>query len=278
MSEFRIQDHPVVLSNEQEELEFFFQGKALNAAGGSLEAMKQVMDHQRPCFVLPRPPGHHAGPHYNGGFCYFNNVALAAEVARNRLGKVAIIDIDVHHGNGTNDIFYQDPEVLFISTHQYGIFPGTGQYNEFGSGEGESYTVNIPFMPQAGDASMELAFDSIIMKTLEQFQPAAILLSLGTDGHYNDPLSSNQMSSTAYVEVLRRLLSFANENCQDQLLVNLEGGYHVESLAEVLTSMVSLVETGEETLVKHNRVLDSNGTSRESITQTRDTLGRFWKF
>ena len=247
------------------------------AAGGTVAGLKYSMDHNRPSFVFPRPPGHHAGENYCGGFCYFNNVAIAAKKFITELEQIAIVDIDVHHGNGTNDIFYEDNQVLFVSTHQYGIFPGTGHYNEFGAGGAEGYTLNIPFVAQAGDASMKMSFDGIIMKVLEEFGPGAIVVSLGTDGHYNDPLSSNRMSSTVYVEMIKRLIGFAGEHCDGRIVVNLEGGYHVESLAEIMTHLVSYVATGEGTELEHTRVFDTDAVSQESVEQAREVAARFWK-
>ncbi|HID71480.1 MAG TPA: histone deacetylase [Thermoplasmata archaeon] len=247
------------------------------AAGGTVCGLRHVIAHDEPVFVFPRPPGHHAGQGYCGGFCYFNNVAIATKKFLEKLGKVAIVDIDVHHGNGTNDIFYQEDKVLFISTHQYGIFPGTGHHTEVGSGAGRGYSLNIPFSAYAGDSSMLIAFDKIIMMALEQFSPGAIIVSLGTDGHYNDPLSSNVMSSLVYAEVIKKLLHFAEENCQNRILINLEGGYHLESLAEIVTHLVSLVYTGEETELKHKKVYDKEGNSLKSIRESKEFFAKFWE-
>jgi len=247
------------------------------AAGGTVAGLKHGMDHNGPVFVVPRPPGHHAGEDYCGGFCYFNNVAVAAKKFIGKLGKVAIVDIDVHHGNGTNDIFYNDRDVLFISTHQYGIFPGTGHHSESGGGDAQGYTLNIPFSAYAGDASMEMAFDELIMKVLDQFDPGAIIVSLGTDGHYNDPLSSVQMSSTVYTWAVKRLIGFAEERCQGRIVVNLEGGYHVKTLAEIMTHLVSFVTTGAGTALEHTRVFDTSAVSGGSVRQAREVAARFWK-
>ncbi len=251
-------------------------GIARLAAGGSVLAMEQTIATKKPAFVFPRPPGHHAGPDYCCGFCYFNNIAIAAKKFLPELGKVAIVDIDVHHGNGTNDIFYEDPDVLFISTHQNGIFPGTGHYNETGRGEGAGRTINIPLEHNAGDSSLQLAFDAIILKTLEQFQPSAILVSLGTDAHYNDPLSSTRMSSLIYTSAVKQLMAFARENCDGQILINLEGGYHVKTLAEIMSNLVAFATTGEDTPLEYTRVLDTTQKSAESILQARDAAAEFW--
>ena len=247
------------------------------AASGAVTALKLAMEKDRPSFVFPRPPGHHAGPDYCGGFCYFNNVALAAKKFVDKLERVAIVDIDVHHGNGTNDIFYQDKDVLFISTHQYGIFPGTGHHSQVGSGEGEGYTINIPYTSNAGDRSMEMAFDEIIMKILREFDPGAILVSLGTDAHYNDPLASTRMSSTAYTGMVKRLMAFAEEHCQGRIVINLEGGYHVGTLAEIMGHLVSFAATGEGTPLEYTRVFDTTGNSLESIRQARQMAEKFWQ-
>ena len=247
------------------------------AAGGAVAGLKHAIDHGRPAFVFPRPPGHHAGENYCGGFCYFNNVAIAAKKFIPKLERVAIDDIDVHHGNGTNDIFYEDDQVLFVSTHQYGIFPGTGHHSEAGAGGAEGYTLNIPFVAGAGDASMKMGFDEIIMKVLEEFRPGALLVSLGTDGHYNDPLASNRMSSTVYTDMVKRLVHFAEKHCDGRIAVSLEGGYHVQTLAEIMTHLVSYVTTGKGTKLEHTRVFDTDAVSQESIRQAKEMASRFWK-
>src|SRR5206468_467314 len=154
--------------------------------------------------ALVRPPGHHAGPDYGGGFCYLNNVAVAAAEQAAAGRKVAILDYDAHHGNGTRDIFADSSSVLYVSTHQFGIYPGTGPAEDVGTGEGRGFTVNIPFTAGCGDASYRAAADSIIEPILTAVRPDVILVSLGIDAHYRDPLTSLTLSSPAYVDLMSR--------------------------------------------------------------------------
>src|SRR5437867_10506364 len=168
------------------------------AAGAVLHATRAAVRDGRPAVALVRPPGHHAGPDYGGGFCYLNNVAIAAadQIAEGR--RVAILDYDAHHGNGTRDIFADNASVLYLSTHEYGIFPGTGLAEDVGTGDGRGFTVNIPFSAGCGDASYLAAHDRIVEPIVEQFRPDGILVSLGIDAHYRDPLTSLVLSSPGY--------------------------------------------------------------------------------
>ncbi len=207
---------------------------ALLSAGGGLAAARNMNDHNEPTFALLRPPGHHATGSMGMGFCYINNIAVAANWLRKKIDKVAIVDIDVHHGNGTNDTFLDRDDVLFISTHQQGIYPGTGPCEEVGSGEGEGYTVNIPLGSRSGDSTFHAASKKIIQPILRQFQPDAILISLGCDAHYMDPLASLTLSSKGYLEIIKDISSLASEMCDNRYAVYLEGGYNIHALAETV--------------------------------------------
>ena len=181
---------------------------------------------------LARPPGHHAGPDYGGGFCYLNNVAVAAadQVAQGR--RVAILDYDPHPGNGTSEICADDATALYVSTHQYGIYPGTGAAEDVGMGEGRGFNVNIPFTAGCGDASFHAAYDEIIEPIVRAYRPDVILVSLGVDAHYRDPLTSLALSSAGYVDLLARTARLAKDVCGRRLVVALEGGDHLPALAE----------------------------------------------
>ncbi len=207
---------------------------ALYAAGGTLEAAEAVIDGQLDrAFALVRPPGHHATARQAMGFCLFNNLAIAAKYAltKHKLERIAIIDFDVHHGNGTQDIFYHDPQVLYISTHQYPHFPGTGSLEETGRGPARGTTVNIPLRSGSGDAEYRQAFEQIVVPAARRFAPQLILVSAGYDAHWADELSLMQVSVSGYVRMIEMIAGLAEELCGGKLVFSLEGGYNINALA-----------------------------------------------
>ena len=250
-------------------------GIASLAAGAILDATRAAVRDRRPTIALVRPPGHHAGPDYGGGFCYLNNVAVAAaeQVAAGR--KVAILDYDAHHGNGTRDIFADSPSVLYLSTHQFGIYPGTGPAEDVGTGEGRGFTVNIPFTAGCGDASYRAATDSIIDPIVSEFRPDLILVSLGIDAHYRDPLTSLTLSSPAYVDLMSRSAALAHRLCDDRFVIALEGGYHLDALSEVLAGVVASLD-GRSIPLALTEVLDDRGRGGTAIEATRRAHRDFW--
>lgn len=205
------------------------------SAGAGLEAADRMMSGElRRSVLMLRPPGHHSLPGRAMGFCLFNNVAVCAQYLREHHGldRVAIVDWDVHHGNGTEAMFYEDPDVLFISTHQYPFYPGTGAAKDTGRGAGQGATLNVPMAHGSGDAEFRTAFDEQIVPALEQFQPGALLISAGFDAHRADPLAALLLQSSSYEWMSRRLLGFADEHCQGRVISFLEGGYDLDALAE----------------------------------------------
>jgi acetoin utilization deacetylase AcuC-like enzyme len=206
---------------------------AARRAAGAAVALVDALDagHARVGIALPRPPGHHALPERAMGFCLFNNVAVAAAHARAAGRKrVLVLDWDVHHGNGTEAIFYDDPSVLFVSLHQYPNYPGTGAGTDVGRKEGRYHNVNLPLPPGGGDALYAAAFERVVLPIVEQFSPDFALVSCGFDAHARDPLAQMQLSSAAYGSMTTRLLERLPEACPLGLM--LEGGYDLQALEE----------------------------------------------
>ncbi len=207
---------------------------ALYAAGGAIRAVESVMDGEvGSAFALVRPPGHHATPRRAMGFCLFNNIAIAAEqaLAKYKLERIPIIDFDVHHGNGTQEVFYDRAEVMYISTHEYPFYPGTGSVGETGSGAGEGATINIPLPAGCGDSEYLQVFEQIIVPAARRFEPQLILVSAGYDCHWADGIAMMQVSVTGFGQMVRIIKELADELCGGRLVFSLEGGYNLKALA-----------------------------------------------
>jgi acetoin utilization deacetylase AcuC-like enzyme len=207
---------------------------ALRAAGGVIRATEAVINGEvNSAFALVRPPGHHATPQRAMGFCLFNNIAIAARYAltRYKLETVLIVDFDVHHGNGTQDAFYDDPQVIYISTHQYPHYPGTGSIGETGRGTAQGTKVNIPLPAGCGDAEYQPVFEQIIAPVARRFKPQLILVSAGYDPHWADQLAMMQVSTTGFARMVKVIQELADELCGGQLVFSLEGGYNLTALA-----------------------------------------------
>jgi acetoin utilization deacetylase AcuC-like enzyme len=208
---------------------------ALRAAGGLVEAVDAVSSGRlQNAVCLVRPPGHHATPNRSMGFCLFNNVAIAAQwlIANGKAARVAILDYDVHHGNGTQDAFYDRADVLYVSTHQYPLYPGSGHWTENGAGAGVGYTVNLSLPPGSGDEVYAAALQRVLQPVVRRYQPDFILVSLGFDAFWADPLAMLRLSiGGAYTFLLRSARDLAAELCGGRLVVGLEGGYDLRALA-----------------------------------------------
>ena len=207
---------------------------ALYAAGGLLNAVDAVMDGEvEHASALVRPPGHHALRWEAMGFCLFNNIAIAARhvIETRKLDRVMIVDFDVHHGNGTQDEFYGNREVLYFSTHQYPFYPGTGAVNDIGEGVGAGVTVNVPLPAYCGDEEYLRAFNEILVPVARRFKPQLILVSAGYDAHWADYISMMQVSTTGYARMVGILRELSRELCGGKLVLTLEGGYNLDALA-----------------------------------------------
>jgi acetoin utilization deacetylase AcuC-like enzyme len=216
------------------------------AAGGCLVLADAIMlDEIGRGFALIRPPGHHAEAGRGLGFCIINNVAVTAQylVDRYDLERILILDFDAHHGNGTQQLFYESSKILFISIHQRSIFPFSGDVTELGQGAGAGFNVNIPVFSQYGDAEYEYLMGKLVLNIAEQFRPQIFLVSAGFDAHAHDSMSGLALSTAGFVEICELLKHSADQLCGGRLLYVLEGGYNLPSLTEaVLASMDSLME------------------------------------
>jgi acetoin utilization deacetylase AcuC-like enzyme len=236
---------------------------ARQAAGAVLAATDAVLSGgSRSAFCAVRPPGHHARPTQAMGFCLANNVAIGAAHAHRRgIERVAIIDIDVHHGNGTQDAFYSEPDILYVSTHQYPYYPGTGPLAETGEGPATGTNVNIPLPAGCGDEEYGAAFERCVEPIVRRFRPQLIFVSCGFDAHFADPLAGMALSVAGYGNLASRIVSIANELCDGRLVVALEGGYDLTAISWGARTVI-------ETMLGEEAVPDPLGLAPENRRDT----------
>lgn len=255
---------------------------ALRSAGAALEGIERIVAGQADnAFCLVRPPGHHATAERGMGFCLFNNNAVASRFAMEEFGikRIFILDWDAHHGNGIQDIFYDDPRVLYASLHQYPHYPGSGSFHEVGSGKGEGFTVNFPFPAHSGEEAYLAAFDQVILPIARQFEPELVLISAGYDGHFSDPLCSMLLGAVDYAAMAERLKALAEEFCGGKMMASLEGGYDLTGIAASITNTIAVM-AGEDIRLVEDAALKPGLTSPrralEVVEAAREYLSRYW--
>jgi acetoin utilization deacetylase AcuC-like enzyme len=242
---------------------------ARRAAGGAIALVDALIDGHEGVthgLALLRPPGHHATPEQAMGFCLFNNVAVAAHAALARgLQRVAIVDFDVHHGNGTQDVFWRDPRVLFVSLHQHPLYPGTGSADEVGGGDGAGYTVNVPLSESGDDAAYATAFRQLVVPVLEQFGPELLLVSAGFDAHERDPLASMAVTDHGYATMVAAIAAAARASAAGRVGMLLEGGYDLAAIEGSLTASIGALRGAEP---------DAPGPGRPTAKRHNDEIAR----
>jgi acetoin utilization deacetylase AcuC-like enzyme len=253
---------------------------ALLAAGAAVEGVERVIDGRRTrALALVRPPGHHAERDRAMGFCFYNNVAVGAAHAR-ALGveRVAIVDYDVHHGNGTQHTFEDDPHVLYVSTHQSPFYPGTGEFGEVGRGDGRGFTINVPLDVGAVDEDYRLVYAEIVLPILGQFRPGLVMVSAGFDAHERDPLGGMRLTSAAFAAMTMELRRVAESHSGGRMMAITEGGYDLHALAECLqlqTGALGPEKPPATEWPKAGTVRPTRG--RSAVAAAKSALSSFWR-
>ncbi|MCD6340935.1 MAG: histone deacetylase [Desulfurococcales archaeon] len=257
---------------------------ALYAAGGTIKAIEATLaGNYLRVFALVRPPGHHAGIRGSAlgaptlGFCIFNNVAIGAKYLLSKgFKKIAIVDIDVHHGNGAQEIFWTNPYVLHIDIHQRGIYPGTGSISDVGGGDAAGTKVNIPLDYGAGDITYSILLTEIIEPLISEFKPDYILVSAGFDAHHSDHLAGLSLTARGYYEIFSRIVKLADRYCGGKLVAVLEGGYRDGLTKGVPNAIAALM--GVDPLVTEDEVPDTYGSKvHDLISRMRRVLNVYWR-
>jgi acetoin utilization deacetylase AcuC-like enzyme len=246
---------------------------ALLAAGGAIAATR-LWDAGLVPFALIRPPGHHATPDRAMGFCLFDNIAIAAaRLLEEGTERVAIIDWDVHHGNGTQAAFYDEPRVLFVSLHEWPHYPGSGFFNECGEGDALGRTINLPLPSGSTDGDYVHAFEAVVEPVVRQFAPQAILVSAGQDIHRDDPLGGMRVTEAGFADMALRCVRLAHELCEDRLAFILEGGYDRKATARSVAAILRAVADESAPAIAAGRT----ARAAAAIAQVRETQAAYWE-
>lgn len=253
---------------------------ARHAAGAVLDLVDRVVAREVDNgFAAVRPPGHHAERDRAMGFCLFNNVAIAAAyaIARHRFERVLVVDWDVHHGNGTQDIFWNDRRVLFVSLHQFPFYPGTGSADEVGAADGRGFTVNVPLPGGCGDDEWMAAFHRVVEPIAHSFEPQLLLVSAGFDAHAKDPLGGMRVTEQGFAGMADSVLAIARKHAEGRLVAVLEGGYDVDALShsvEAVLGRMAIAAGGEATGPAAGTRDDRFG---EVFARVRAAQAPYWK-
>lgn len=243
-------------------------GLAMLSAAVAVTAVNSALD-GKPAVALTRPPGHHAGKDHFGGFCYINNVAVAVDHAHVR---TVIVDIDAHHCNGTEEIFYDRDDVMVISAHEANFYWNSGYMENVGEGKGKGYNINIPLPAGSGDRSYLMAMDEVIIPVIKKFDPELIVVSLGVDAHYCDPNSHMLLNTQGYIEICKRLFDVAKGG---KIAYVLEGGYHLRATAEVVAGVVAMFY-GKEIKPEYGEDKKEGGNGPREIHKEKKFVSEMW--
>lgn len=251
---------------------------ALLAAGAAIGGVDAIVQSRATrVMALVRPPGHHAERDRAMGFCLYNNVAAAAAHALTLgMERVVVMDYDVHHGNGTQWMFYENPRVLYVSTHQYPFYPGTGASEDVGRGNGAGFTVNVPLEAGSTDGDYDEVFKAIVIPVIDQFRPALVLISAGYDAHERDPLARMRLSTAGYARLTKSLCDAADRHCHGRVVAVTEGGYDLTALKACLESTIAVLD-GAPLPTPAEALRPATQRSRIAIAQVRSAQSKYWK-